>query len=282
MATTHTEFGRFIQHYRKLDKAGLLHTTPVILSEGDSWFSTPLYYNLVDWLEVASHDALFMRLESSGAQATEIFDGGSLRKLRDRLKAFQFDLLLISAGGNDFVDKFLRDTFRNAKPMTPEAALQRVIDTGRYDEVLRAYRRMLDAAYKARPDLYVITHTYDCPRLMGQEGKLTVAQLGLAALFKRSVGDWIAKHVRKALETEDEQRTFARLLMDQYSDSVLAELKKTYGTALTVVDFRGKLTDDADWNDEMHPTEDAFKRLAVDLRVAVRDALPPLKLAGFG
>lgn len=32
MATTHTEFGRFIQHYRKLDKASMLPSTPVNLA----------------------------------------------------------------------------------------------------------------------------------------------------------------------------------------------------------------------------------------------------------
>ena len=282
MATTHTEFGKFINHYRALDRAGLLRTTPVILSEGDSWFSTPLYYNLVDWLEVEARNALFMRMESSGALAIDMFDGGSLKKLRSRFKAFEFDVLLLSAGGNDFVADFLRDTFRNARPMTPEAALQKVIASKRYDDVLRAYRRVLDAAFKAQPKLQVITHTYDYPRLMGQAGELTVEQLGLVALFKRSVGDWIAKYVRKALPTEDEQRDFARLMMDQYSTSVLAELKKSYGDALTIVEFRGKLTNDSDWNDEMHPTEAAFRRLAVDLRAAVRAALPPEKRAGIG
>jgi len=281
MATTHTQFGKFINHYRAINKAGLLPTTPIILSEGDSWFSTPLYYNLVDWLEVDARNALFMRMESSGALATEIFDGGSLKKLSSRLKAFEFDILLLSAGGNDFVDTFLRDTFRNAKPMTPEAALQKVIDSGRYNDVLRAYRRILNAAFKVRPKLHVITHTYDYPRLMGQKAELTVEQLGLIVIFKRSVGDWIAKHVRKALPTEDEQRAFARLMMDQYSTSVLAALKQTYGDALTIVEYRGRLTNDSDWNDEMHPTEASFKRLAVKLRENVRAALPEGKQSAF-
>ena len=117
---------------------------------------------------------------------------------------------------------------------------------------------------------------------MGQAGELTVQQLGLLALFKRSVGDRIAKYVNKALPTEDEQRAFARLMMDQYSKSVLAELKDTYDSALTIVEFSGQLTSDSDWNDEMHPTEAAFKRLAIKLREAVRAALPEEKRATFG
>lgn len=282
MATTHTEFGKFITHYRAIDRAGLLPTTPVILSEGDSWFSTPLYFNLVDWLEAQARNALFMRMESSGDLALDIFQGNRLRKLSSRLKAFEFDVLLLSAGGNDFVDDFLRDTFKGAKPMTPAAALQCVVDTGRFAEVLRAYRRALDSAFKARPKLQVITHTYDYPILMGKPAKLTVEQIGLAALLKHSIGDWIAKHVKKALPTEDEQRAFARLLIDQFSERVLKEIKKTYGAALTIVDFRGLLASDADWNDEMHPNEAAFQRLAEPLRTALRAALPAKKRAGVG
>ncbi len=282
MATTHTEYGQFINHYRALDKAHRLASTPMILSEGDSWFSTPLYYNLVDWLEVRAPSAVFMRMEASGELAIDIFSGGNLRSISSRLKAFEFDVLLLSAGGNDFVDRFLRDTFRNAHAMTPEAALQRVIDTKRYEEVLRAYQRMLDAAFKARPALRVITHSYDYPRLMGQGAELTVEQIGLVALIKRSIGDWIARYLKTALPTAVEQIAFARLLMDQFFKRVLTPLKQQYGDSLDVVDFRGTLDQDSDWNDEMHPTGVAFERLAERLRGHVRDALPAAKKSGIG
>ena len=282
MATTHTEYGKFINHYRALDKAHRLANTPMILSEGDSWFSTPLYYNLVDWLEVHAPSAVFMRMEASGELAVDIFSGGNLRSVSSRLKAFEFDVLLLSAGGNDFVDRFLRDTFRSTHAMTPEDALQRVLDTKRYDEVLRAYQRMLDAAFKARPALRVITHSYDYPRLMGQAAELTVEQIGLVALIKRSIGDWIARHVKTALPTAAEQIAFARLLMDEFFARVLTPLKQQYGDSLDVVDFRGTLAQDSDWNDEMHPTGAAFERLAATLRVHVRDALPAAKKSGIG
>lgn len=282
MATTHTDYGKFINHYRALDRAGRLPTTPLILSEGDSWFSTPLYYNLVDWLEVHAPNAVFMRMEKSGDEALNMFSGGNLRSVSHRVKAFDFDVLLLSAGGNDFVDRFLRDTFRNASAMTPETALERVVDSGRYADVLRAYQRMLDAALKARPDLKIITHSYDYPRLMGAPAELTVEQIGLVALIKRSVGDWIARYVSDALPTSAEQIAFAKLLIDQFFERVLKPLKTEFGVALTVVDFRGTLDHDTDWNDEMHPTGSAFERLAAIMRAKIREALPEGKRAGIG
>jgi hypothetical protein len=282
MASTHTDFGTFLKHYRALKRADLLDTTPLILSEGDSWFSTPLYYNLVDWLETEAHHALFMRLEASGDLATRMFRGGNLKVLESRLKNLEFDVLLISAGGNDFVDDYLQRLFENAKRMTPEQALARVIASGRYDDVLKAYRRGLEIAFAARPNLQVITHTYDYPRLMGQAAKLSVEAIGLVALFKRSVGDWIARHIRHVLPSEDEQRAFVKLLIDEFSNRVLSVLKNEYDSALTIVEFRGNLTSDADWNDEMHPTGAAFRTLAADLRAAVRSVLPAAKRAGIG
>jgi hypothetical protein len=282
MAITHTEYGKFINHYRALDRAGHLATTPMILSEGDSWFSTPLYYNLVDWLEVRAPNAVFMRMENSGDLAVDMFSGGNLRSIGSRLKAFEFDVLLLSAGGNDFVDRFLRDAFKNSAPMSAEEALERVVATGRYDEVLRAYQRMLDAAFKARPSLRVVTHSYDYPRLMGEPAQLSVEQIGLVALFKRSIGDWIARYVRHVLPTEALQLAFAKQLIDAFFERVLTPLKTQYGDRLDVVDFRGLLTQDAQWNDEMHPSGAGFERLADVFRVSMRAALPALKRAGLG
>lgn len=282
MASTHTEYGKFINHYRALERAGKLVDTPMILSEGDSWFSTPLYYNLVDWLEVGAPSAVFMRMENSGDLAVDIFSGGNLRSISSRLKAFEFDVLLLSAGGNDFVDRFLRDTFKNAAPMSPEAALERVVITGRFEEVLRAYQRMLDAAFKARPGLRVITHSYDYPRLMGEPAELSVEQIGLVALLKRSVGDWIARYVRHVLATEAQQLAFSKRLIDAFFERVLTPLKSQYGANLDVVDFRGQLQQGSDWNDEMHPSGAGFAQLAEIFRVPLRAALPVRKRLGIG
>ena len=183
MATTHTDFGRFKAHYRELARGKQLATTPLILSEGDSWFSTPLYNNIVDWLEVKASQAVFLRLEESGDLALDIFSGSSLRAMGSRLKSFEFDVLLLSAGGNDFVDKFLRETFRGAKAMSVDAAIERVVDTERFEHVHAAWRRALDTAFQSRPGLTVITHTYAYPRLLGTPAKLSPEQAGLLAIF---------------------------------------------------------------------------------------------------
>jgi lysophospholipase L1-like esterase len=282
MATTHTAFGQFLNHYRALKRAGQLATTPLILSEGDSWFSTPLYFNLVDWLEADAAQSAFLRLESSGDLATDIFAGASLRKIGQRLKDIEFDVLLISAGGNDFVDEFLRRTFAGKSPMSVAAALTTVRATGRFDQVRVAYQRMIDTALAARPNIRILAHSYDYPQRMGAPAQLTLEQIGLVALLKRSIGDWIQKNVRHVLPTEDEQRAFARGMIDEFHDSVLMPLHNAHPQHFELVDFRGQLTQASDWNDEMHPTGNAFRRLAVPLRAHLRALLPVAKQAGIG
>lgn len=280
MASTHTDYGKFINHYRALDRADLLSKTPLILSEGDSWFSMPLYYNLVDWLEIQAPQAVFLRMENSGDTAVNMFSGGNLRSIGSRLKAFDFDVMLLSAGGNDFVDRYLRELFKNQALQTPEAAMARVLQSGRFAEVLKAYQRVLDTALKARPTLRVLTHSYDYPHLLGAAARLTVQNIGLAALLKHEIGDWIAKHIKHVLPEMEQQRHFVRLLIDGYFAQVLEPLKAQYGEALHVVDIRGVLATDADWNDEMHPTSEGFQQLADRMRPALRALLPQAKQSG--
>ena len=281
MATTHTDYGRFINHYRALERADLLTQTPLILTEGDSWFSMPLYYNLIDWLEIQAPEAVFLRMENSGDLAVNIFSGGNLRSIGSRLKAFEFDVLMLSAGGNDFVDRYLRDTFKNQTAQSPDTAYERVLQSGRFGEVLKAYQRVLDTAFKAKPSLRVLTHGYDYPHLLGKPAKLTVQNIGLAALLKHEIGDWIAKYIKHVLPTISEQREFVRLLIDGFFDQVLTPLQAQYDGALEVIDFRGMLTRDEDWNDEMHPTSAGFRQLAEALQPKLRALLPVAKQSGI-
>jgi hypothetical protein len=281
MAVTHTEFGKFAAHYRALERADLLKSTPLILSEGDSWFSMPLYFNIVDWLEARAPDAMFMRLEKTGDLALDMFSGGSLRSITQRVKSFEFDVLLLSGGGNDFVDRFLRDTFKRAQPMSVADAIAKVRDTGRFGDVLKAYIRVLDSVLRTHPALRVIVHSYDYPQSMGKAAKLTVETIGLVGLFKRSVGDWIARHIRHTLPKEADQLAFARGLIDQFFLDVLKPLTEQYKNALDVIDVRKTLTSASDWNDEMHPTAAGYKQIAEQFVAPIQRALPAAKRAAF-
>lgn len=296
--------GQFRQLYMALKHARLLDTTPIVFCEGDSWFSTPLAMNLLDWLvSPAPEDeekgiplfgkgGLFFRVERSGDHASPGFtDPGrvmfSRRNIDDLLgwyRKFDFDLILLSAGGNDFVDGFLRKTFRGLSQLSPQSAYQVVLDSGRYQQVRSAYEAFLTRFIAARPRVPVLAHTYVYPRLLGVEGPLTVYNAGLAAVLKKSVGPWIGPYIENVLapgqgRNRQQMIEFAHLLIDGFEEHVLRTLKADprFSANFDYVDLRNLLPNDSDWFDEMHPTEAGFHVLASQMRGALIARLPAAK-----
>ena len=77
----------------------------------------------------------------------------------------------------------------------------------------------------------------------------------------------------------DAWRDFVRHMIDGFVERVLEPLKHDarFGGMFDYVDLRGQLTDDAQWNDEMHPTEAGFHRLAGIFRGRLIEKLPAAK-----
>jgi hypothetical protein len=281
--------GQFRQIYRAVKrKPALAASTPIVFCEGDSWFSTPLSMNALDWIVYPTPEdeargiplfgsgGLFFRAEHSGDLATDIFTEKKVKSLLSWFKAFDFDIVLLSAGGNDFVGAFLARTFVGAPKMDASAAFERVVDSGRYDAVFRSYQRIVDAFQKAKPTVPILAHTYDYPIVMGQAAQLTLANLGAIAAFKRRIGPWIQPNVDHVLTTVGEQRKFAKLLIDGFEERVLRPLKQdsAQSTSFDYVDLRGTLPRADQWFDEMHPTGAGFHELADKLRLKMASRLP--------
>lgn len=296
--------GQFRALYTQLKQAHLLARTPVIFCEGDSWFSTPLAMNLLDWIvspapedeergvPLFGNGGLFFRAEHSGDHASRNPDDPARSMfVRDNIDdiigwygKFDFDLILLSAGGNDFVDDFLKRTLRGQTALSAEAAFQLVVDSGKYETVRKAYVLFLQAALAAKPNTPILAHTYDHPQLIGRPGSLTPGNIGVAALLKKKVGPWIGPHINAVVnadpaKTPDERRRFVRLLIDGFEKNVLRELKNDprFAGRFDYVDLRGTLTSESQWFDEMHPTEAGFHALATKFRAAIIAKLPPAK-----
>ncbi len=283
-----TRRGEFRELYRRLKrKPGAFEATPIVFCEGDSWFSTPLSMNLLDWLvwpapgdeargvPLFGAGGLFFRTENSGDLALDMFSARGIRDLADWYEGFEFDLVLLSAGGNDFVDGFLERTFRGAGRMGVDAAYQRVVDTGRYEQVREAYRALVARFSAIRPGTPILAHSYDYPRRMGEPAQLTLGNIGAAALLEHGVGPWIGNRIAHVLPDAADQGRFARRLIDGFVERVLAPLRDAHdsGRVFDFVDLRGTLTQPAQWFDEMHPTGAGFARLAERFRRGMRAKL---------
>lgn len=283
-----TRAGEFRELYRELERyPAAFHSTPVVFCEGDSWFATPLAMNLLDWLVYPTPEdeaagvplfgagGLFFRTERVGELATDMFTPGGVGELSAWYRDFSFDLVLLSAGGNDFVGDFLAKLFAGTKPMSVDAACARVEASGRRDQVRAAYRRLILAFKADKPQAPILAHSYDYPQRLGQRAHLTIGNLGLAALFVHGAGPWIAPNIASALPRVEQQKAFARAMVDGFVEEVLVPLRDdpVTGRVFDFVDLRGTLPDAAYWADEMHPTSVGFAMLARVFRKEMRKKL---------
>ena len=266
-----------------------LETHPAILYWGDSWFSTPLYLNLAR--QSARRIRGFgMIIGKPGAQAAQLFNESEVRRIGARVANNPFDIVCLSAGGNDCLSERLARAFR---PWTDPPRKKPKISAGEaydifaasgildkvgeaYDRVLRRLKAVQD---NKRPHLRVIGHPYAPIHDIGKPAKLTTGNIGLIAWVKDDVGPWLWAPMQHVLKSKPEGREFARMMLeDGFRDSVLAPLAAKYDGLFSIVDFGAVDTGvPGFWNDEIHPGEAGFDALATPFNAAVRAALPRAK-----
>lgn len=266
-----------------------LETHPAILYWGDSWFSTPLYLNLArqSCLRI---NGMGMIVGKPGAEAAELFEKGNVKRMVGRLKASPFDLLCLSAGGNDCLDDRLAKVFakwqgKNVAKITAAEAYGLLTKSGAFNQVYQAYVGLLDAldpVRKTRPAFKVIGHPYVPIWRIGAAADLTVGNIGLIAWVKDDVGPWMWNRMQWVLADKAEGKNFADLiLVDGFEVGVLRKLAGKYPGFFSIADF-STLTganQDSFWNDEIHPTEQGFLRVSKLLNNHIRDQLPAAKKA---
>ena len=245
-------------------------TRPVVLSEGDSWFSYPINRNLVDHIEMMREFAI-LRLEHSGDEARTILKPGGkqLENLGKYLKKYPFQVLLFSGGGNDIVDENLPGFLNRKTPgMTWRDCINETALSARFDEIVAAYQRLLALRDSVRRDCLVITHCYDYPVPNGIKAK---SAFGLATR-----GPWIRPHmVKKNIDPILDGVPILRFFMDQFYERLQA-VAAAPNSRFHVVDSRRTLipNEPVHWSDEMHPSGTGFELLAQRWRVTLAKLFP--------
>jgi hypothetical protein len=234
---------------------------PVVVSEGDSWFSYPFARNLVDWLDdprdsLAAADQQrwsLLRLERSGDEIMSILAGSQRASLREKLRRHPVETLLFSAGGNDLVGPDLLPLLRpftagmSAEECLVEARLER-----RVRQIRDCYLELVDLCADARPGITIFTHGYDYPLPADRP----VWFLG------RLAGPWLYPHLlARGIADPALQLGVVRLLIDRFN-AVLAGIAAEH-PRFVHVDLRGTVGTDPDaWVNEIHPSREGFRRAA--------------------
>lgn len=282
MSLTFTDGGRNgISEFRKvrrdLQRAGHgghprinLKQVPFFMTEGDSWFSLPVHYNIVDFLEQEYRDGIFLRFEKSGDILQNFLHPDNNGRLLGYIKQFRPDAVLLSGGGNDLVDELALISASGRQNISVDECIDLLNQNNFFERMRRLYQDFAETVGALDPAVKIIAHGYDYPVSLGKELGLTVENIGLAAVLVRSIGSWISPQIEQALPQIEDQKRFVRRLIDQFESDVLSQI---HTDNFFYADLRGTLQGDQDWNDEMHPTEDGFRRLAERFRLKIDTVL---------
>jgi len=237
--------------YRKRKRAGF----PVVVSEGDSWFSYEFFPNIIDIIddeEMFAH----LRLEMSGdTVANMVGNAESVEGLRGIVEEEEALFLLFSGGGND-IQQSASTLFQSAT--APEDCIKADVADRLFSGLRIGYENLISAVGPHAP---VVSHGYD-HFLPSDE---PVRALGIDI----HIGPWIHPEMEAAGITDPGlQRDIALLLVDRFNQD-LASLQAAHPKDFVYVDLRGTLRPELDWENEIHPTRHGFNEVTKKILEAV-------------
>ena len=230
------------------------HDSPIIVSEGDSWFQHPIETDIIDALSCLTCGYKIRSLGAAGDQLSEMLQH---LEFPEAIKKEDPEAFLFSGGGNDIVDEGLSRILRDSKNITTasecikEKELREEID-----QLAEFYRSIYSKAQEAKDGIPMIVHGYAHPR----PGKryLGVLQWGLTDMLKE-------KNVRRTL-----WRRVASLVLDGFN-RMLERLEEEL-PHLHYVDLR-PLISRSDFIDELHLKSRAAGRAAEEFDEVIQEAI---------
>jgi len=240
---------------------------PVILSEGDSWFSfADVVGRLDDPQDLGDpkyqRPWCLLRLERAGDEVMTILSGAQRSKLRDYFSRWKIDALLFSGGGNDIIGPDLLPLLR---PYRQGMEAHDLVAFSRFERRLRqiqdCYRELLDLLSDAPQDTKVFVNSYDyvvpSDRPVKLAGIVTVA------------GPWMLPYFEKRAIPSELRPNVVKLLIDAFCSAIDQVAAESRGVGRLVrVETRGSVQND--WQDEIHPARKGARRVAQVFQAALR------------
>lgn len=228
--------------------------SPIVVSEGDSWFQHPTETDIIDALSCL---ACGYKIRSLGAAGDRISQMLQRPEFPDAIKEEDPDAFLFSGGGNDIVDEGLSKSLRDSRKITiARECFKEKQFHDELDRIAELYRSVYSKAQKAKDGIPMIVHGYAHPR----PGKryFGVLEWGLGKTLK-------AKNVRKTLWSR-----VAALAIDGFNQ-MLARLEEEL-PHLHYVDLR-PLVGRRDFVDELHLKSSAAARVAEEFDDVIQEAI---------
>jgi lysophospholipase L1-like esterase len=242
-----------------------------ILAEGDSWFSIGAIpsSNLLFELALPAY-SIVVNLAYPGdtiENVSSLAGNPDLRRmLNDERWAYDWHAILLSAGGNDVIDK--APTFIRAAVQHPEKPESRV-DAATLEQLVidvkNGYReivRLRDEPGSMNSGKPIVAHTYDYPTPRNSPAKFLIAGIG---------GPWLHRVLDKVGAPAEVRFGIARHVIDALAEGLLSLTRGSQRLPnFHVVDTRGTLIpanagdlgNSNDWLNEIHPNHQGYRKLA--------------------
>ena len=241
---------------------------PVVLAEGDSWFSFSDIVARLDNPRDRDREQrawALLRRDGTGDEVMSILSGGQRAILRKDFRRWRFDAILFSAGANDIIGPDLLPLLR---PFRQGMEARDVVSFGRFERRLRqiqdCYRELLDLLEDAgqnRAKIFVNSYDYAIP------SDNPVRLIGI-----RLAGPWLKPYLEERNIPEDLYQPVVRLLVDGFVASVDAIAAESRGSGRLIRVETRNLLEARHWKDEIHPNRDGAFIVAKAFEQALADA----------
>jgi len=240
---------------------------PVVISEGDSWFS---FSDLIGQLDDPRNTGVakdqrawsLLRLEKAGDEILAILSGAQRSKLRDYFGRWKLNALLFSGGGNDIIGPDLLPLLRDFAAGATAADL---VQFSRFERRLRqiqdCYRELLDVLSDAGQTCKVFVNSYDYvePSTKGAD---------LFGVIKIS-GPWVLPYLEQRAIPKALHADVMKLLIDAFASAIEQVAAEPRGVGRIVrVETRDVVR--GEWKDEIHPSAKGAQRVAKKFEQALR------------
>lgn len=252
-------------------RAGARGSAGLLLAEGDSWFDYP-FFDVLEELEESFNYSIESVAHKGDTVEEMAYDLNQLDKLARTLEKLGREgkvprAILLSGGGNDIAGTEFAVLLNHKRSSLPP--LNEQVVAGMIDERLRAAIVELASAVthlcqqSLNATVPMVMHGYDYPVPDGR---------GYLGGFWVLPGPWLAPGFRK--KGYDDSQLQARCdlmvtLIDRFNDVVKGIAGGPGLGHLHYVDLRGTLSQRIQgqtyktwWNDELHPTEQGFNKVA--------------------
>lgn len=250
-----------------------------LLSEGDSWFTVGAIpsSNLLYELEL-TEPAVLLNLGYPGDTISNISQLSRNREFARRLAhrnwASDWDAILMSAGGNDLIDRAFDLIVQEPdKESTPSDCVNAVELAQFCQDIERGYRRVVelrDSATSVNQHKPIIIHTYDYPTPRPSPANF---------LFVPITRPWLLPAFERRRVPARLHCGLADFLLDKLADTLLDLENKLPN--FHVVDTRKTLVranaeskgNSGDWLNEIHPNSAGYRKIAARLSQKIHSFL---------